>query len=123
MTLIAVCLGTFHFSPGLGIAMVVVAAPALIRASLVGVKEKRAGHALSIGEKLVAFLASTAIVILVGIAGVIAFEIACWGSCAAVAGIQQKESEVALLTGLILGGVTALGVMVWLLWWTRPRGR
>ena len=121
MTLIAVCLGTFHFSPGLGVVIVIVAAPALIRTCIVGVKEKRVGHPLSIGEKLIAFLASIAIVILVAVAGFVAFQIACWGSCAAVAGIQQNDGDFAVWTGVIIGGAAGLGVMGWLLWRTRPR--
>lgn len=121
ITLIAVCLGTFHIAPGLGVLVMIVAGPAMIRACVVGIKEKRAGHPLSIGEKLVAFFASTAIVILVGVAGFIAFQIACWGACAAVAGIQNKGGDVAVWSGVIIGAAAGIGVIGWLFWLTRPR--
>lgn len=121
ITLIAVCLGTLRLAPGVGVLLMIVAAPALIRTCIVGVKEKRGGHSLSIGEKLIAFLASSAIVVLVGVAGLIAFQIACWGSCAAVAGIQQKEGENAMLIGIGIGCIAGLGTIIWLIWKTWPR--
>ena len=121
ITLIAVCLGTLRLAPGVGVLLMIVAAPALIRTCIVGVREKRGGHSLSIGEKLIAFLASSAIIILVGVAGFIAFQIACWGSCAAVAGIQQKESENAMLIGIGAGCFAGLGTIIWLIWKTWPR--
>ena len=99
----------------------VVAAPALIRTCIVGAKEKRSGHSLSIREKLLAFLASSAIIILIGVAGFIAFQIACWGSCAVVAGIQQKEGENALIVGIATGSLAGIGTMIWLVWTTWPR--
>jgi hypothetical protein len=121
VTLIAVCLGTLRLAPGLGVLLMVVAAPALIRTCIVGAKEKRSGHSLSIREKLLAFLASSAIIILIGVAGFIAFQIACWGSCAVVAGIQQKEGENALIVGIATGSLAGIGTMIWLVWTTWPR--
>lgn len=121
ITLIAVCLGSLRLAPGLGILLIIVATPALVRTCVVGAREKRAGHSLSIGEKVVAFLASSAIIVLVGVAGFIAFQIACWGSCAMIAGIQKKESENALLVGLGTGGIAGIGTIIWLVWKTWPR--
>lgn len=121
ITLVAVCLGTLRLAPGVGVLLLIVAVPALVRTCVVGVKEKRGGHSLSIGEKLIAFLASSAIVVLVGVAGFIAFQIACWGSCAAVAGIQQKEGENAMLIGIGIGCIAGLGTIIWLIWKTWPR--
>ena len=121
ITLIAVCLGSYQLAPGLGVLLVVVAAPALVRTCVVGIREKRVGHSLSIGEKVVAFLASSAIIVLVGVAGFIAFQIACWGSCAMIAGIQQKESDNAFLVGIGTGCIAGLGTIIWLIWKTWPR--
>jgi hypothetical protein len=123
ITLIAVCLGALKLAPGLGLAVILVATPALIRACVVNVQKKRTGRSLTIGEKLVAFFASTAIVILVGLAGFIAFEIACWGSCAMIAGIEQNPSDHAFWIGVSTGVLAALAIMIWLFWKTRPRGR
>jgi hypothetical protein len=121
ITLIAVCLGSLRLAPGLGVLLIIVATPALIRTCVVGIREKQAGHVLSLGEKVVAFLASSAIIVLVGVAGFIAFQIACWGSCAMVAGIQQKEGENAFLVGLGTGGIAGIGTIIWLVWKTWPR--
>lgn len=121
ITLIAVCLGSLRLAPGLGVLLIIVATPALVRTCVVGIREKRAGRTLSIGEKVVAFLASSAIIVLVGVAGFIAFQIACWGSCAMIAGIQQKEGENALLVGLGTGSIAGIGTIIWLIWKTWPR--
>jgi len=88
-----------------------------------GIQGEARGHSLSIGEKLVAFLASSAIIILVGLAGFIAFQIACWGSCAVVAGIQQQEGENAMFVGIGSGFVAGIATIVCLFWKTRPRRR
>ncbi len=122
ITLIAVCLGTLRLAPGVGVLLMIVAAPALIRTCVVVAKEKRGGHSLSIGEKLVAFFASSFIIILVGVAGFIAFQIACWGSCAVVAGIpQQTENESPFIVGVSTGCIAGLGTILWLIWKTWPR--
>lgn len=120
ITLVAICLGTFRLSPGMGIWVVIVATPALVRTFIAGIRQKSAGHRLTLGEKILAFIASAGIIILIGVAAVVAFEIACWGSCALVAA-AAGEGEPAMMTGIVLGGIAALVTTIALLWVTRPR--
>jgi hypothetical protein len=124
-TLIAVCLGVFRISPGLGLAIVAFAAPALIRTFVVGVQQKRVGQSLSIGEKLTAFVASLGIMILVGIAGVVAFQIACWGTCGLISAANSRSiiSDAGFMASVVVGSLAALAIGVWILWATRPRRR
>ncbi|HUE74374.1 MAG TPA: hypothetical protein VMP01_26060 [Pirellulaceae bacterium] len=129
ITLIAVCLGVFRLSPGFGIAVVCFAVPALIRSVVVGVQQKRAGERQSIGEKLTAFAASLGIMLLVGIAGFIAFQIACWGTCGLITATASSSASSApnlnllLWSSVGLGSLSALAVGIWILWLTRPRRR
>jgi hypothetical protein len=120
MTLVAVCLGVLMAAPGLGILLIIVAVPALVRTVVSGSQQKRTGAPLSLGQKVVAFLMSLGLMIAVGIAGIIAFEIACWGSCAVVAA-AAGEGGGALYTGLILGAVAGLGTIGYLFYLTMPR--
>jgi hypothetical protein len=120
MTLVAVCLGVLMAAPGLGILLIIVAVPALVRTVVTGSQQKGTGAPLSLGQKVVAFITSLGLMIAVGIAGIIAFEIACWGSCAAVA-VVAGEGEGAFYTGLILGAVAGLGAIGYLLYLTMPR--
>lgn len=125
ITLIAVCLGVFRQSPGFGIAVVCFAAPALIRTVVVGVQTKRVGQRLSIGDKLGVFAASLGIMLLVGIAGFIAFQIACWGTCGLIAAANPRSGDMEMLlwTSVGVGSLSALAIGIWILWLTRPRRR
>ena len=125
-TLIAVCLGVLRLSPGFGIAVIVFAVPALIRTVVVGVQTKSAGKRLSIGDKLTAFVASLGLMILVAIAGVIAFQIACWGTCGLItatvsSSMGSSGGDALLWTCVGIGTAAALAVGTWILWATRPR--
>ena len=128
ITLIAVCLGVLRISPGFGIAVLVFAVPALIRTVVVGAQVKSVGQRLSIGEKLTAFAASLGIMILVGIAGVVAFQIACWGTCGVImltadAAGASSPNESILYISVAIGSLAALAVGLWIMWLTRPRKR
>jgi hypothetical protein len=122
-TLIAVCLGVFRISPGFGLAVIAFAVPALIRTFVVGVQHQRVGQRLSIGDKLTAFVASLGIMVLIGIAAVVAFQIACWGTCGLIAAMNPRtgDEEMLLWTSIGIGTVAALAVGGWVLWATRPR--
>jgi hypothetical protein len=120
ITLVAVCLGVTMAAPGLGVLLMVLAAPALVRTMVVGFKQKQVGARLTTAEKVASFCVSLAVMVMIGVAAVAAFEIACWGSCALVAAIAG-EGESALWTGLIAGGIAGVGAIGWLLWITRPR--
>jgi hypothetical protein len=120
ITLVAVCLGVTMAAPGLGVLLMVLAAPALVRTMVVGFKQKQVGDRLTTAEKVASFAVSLAVMVMIGVAAVAAFQIACWGSCALVAAIAG-EGESALWTGLIAGGIAGVGAIGYLLWITRPR--
>jgi hypothetical protein len=124
-TLIAVCLGVFRISPGFGLAVIVMAVPALIRTVVIGAQNKRVGQRLSIGDKLRVFAASLGIMVLVGVAGVVAFQIACWGTCGLIAAVDPPsgDAEILLWTSVGVGSAAALAVGGWIMWATRPRKR
>jgi hypothetical protein len=107
-------------APGLGILLIVLAVPALIRTVVTGSQSKAAGEPLSSGQKTIAFISSLAIMIAVAVAGVVAFQIACWGSCAAVAAVGG-EGTGPFYTGLILGAIAGLGLIGFLFYLTWPR--
>lgn len=125
MTLIAVCFGAFGISPGLGLAVAAFAAPALIRTLVVGAQQKRAGQRLSIADKLTAFLASLGIMILVAVAAIVAFQIACWGTCGIIAAADSQSlvDEAGFIASVVVGSAAAIAVGIWILWATRPRRR
>ena len=122
MTLVAVCLGVTMAAPGLGVLLIVLALPALVRTVVSGLKQKQAGAPYTPSEKIAAYCVSLMVMLMVGVAGGIAFEIACWGSGLLVIGIGGDQNlEAGLITGVALGSIAGIGVLVWLLYLTRPR--
>jgi hypothetical protein len=108
----------------------VVAAPALIRTLMAGYQEKAAGSKLSLGEKVVAFLASTGVTIAVLSAGATAFLAACFASCLVVLGVSNVgpgpgggviNEEVLIFSALGFSILVGLAVSIWLFWLLRPR--
>jgi hypothetical protein len=118
-TLVAVCLGVTMLAPGLGIGLIVLATPAFVRTMVAGLRSKQAGVALTPAEKVGAFLLSLAIMACIAVAAVVAFQVACWGSCALAASIGG-EGEGAMWLGIVLGTAAGLGTLGWLLWISRP---
>ena len=78
IALIAVCLGVMRELPGLGIALAVVATPALIRTiGAVGRKEAR-GRPMDVPEIIGTFLGSVAVVTTIAVAAGAAFVATCF---------------------------------------------
>jgi hypothetical protein len=126
ITLIAVCLGMIVAMPGLGVLVIIVAVPALVRTLIVGRHRKIAAAPLNLGEKVAAFLASTGIVMGILLAGLSAFAVACVGTCFAALGIAQASGSRASenwIFQVALGAaiLVAVAVVGWLFWITRPR--
>ncbi len=125
ITLVAVCLGMLVAAPGLGVLVSVVAAPALIRTLIAGYRERAAGGKLTLGEKLIAFLASTGITIAVLSAGATAFAAACFASCMVVLGVSSGggggPQESLIYAAFGFSTLVALAVTIWLFWLLRPR--
>jgi hypothetical protein len=126
ITLIAVCLGMLVAVPGLGVLVCIVAVPALVRALIAGRQHKAVSGSLNLQEKVLAFLASTGIVLGILLAGLSAFAVACVGTCFAALGIAEASGSGAAenwIFPLALGSavVVALAVVGWLFWLTLPR--
>ena len=129
ITLVAVCLGMIVAMPGIGVLAAIVAAPALIRTLMVGYQERRAGHKQSMGEKVLAFLASTGVAIAVVLAGASAFGAACFASCLVVLGLESTRGtgggggqwlDQAIWVAIAFSSIVGLGTAGWLFWITRP---
>lgn len=130
ITLVAVCLGMIVAMPGIGVLAAIVAGPALIRTLMVGYQERRAGHKQSIGEKVLAFLASTGVAIAVLLAGASAFGAACFASCLVVLGLESTRPggggaggqwmEYAIWAAFAFSSIVGIATAGWLFWITRP---
>lgn len=125
-TLIAVCLGVFRYSPGLGIVLIIFAAPALVRTVYVGRREKRHGQRMTIGGKVGHFFLSLAIMYAVWTAAAMAFFITCAGSLGVAALANSASSQAGgsvMVIGLIASLVLSLVVAVVILRATWPKGK
>ena len=128
ITLVAVCMGMIVAMPGIGVLAAIVAAPALIRTLMVGYQERRLGHKQSMGEKVLAFLASTGVAIAVLLAGASAFGAACFASCLVVLGLESTRGggaggqwmDYAIWVAIGFSAIIGLGTAGWLFWITRP---
>lgn len=66
--LVAVVMGVVRIAPGLGVPLAIIAIPAALHTTaLVAFRKRRSGHALTVPEKLFAFIASFAIFMLAAI--------------------------------------------------------
>jgi hypothetical protein len=119
MTLVAVCLGVFLLSPGLGVLLVFVMTPALIRTVMAASYQKQAGTALSAADKIGVFLMSVFIMGAIGVAACVAFMATCLLGVAVTEG-GGASLEATLLVGLISGLVGAIPLAAWLMRLTRP---
>jgi hypothetical protein len=78
IALIAVCLGVLREFPGLGVLLVVLVVPALVRTFTGAARRKALGTPMSWDQKLITFTASVGIVALIGLAASIAFVAVCF---------------------------------------------
>lgn len=125
-TLIAVCLGVFRYSPGLGVLLIVLAAPALVRTVFVGRREQRRGRRLTTGGKIGQFVVSLVIMYAVWMAAGMAFFMTCAGSLglAAVADTAAPQTGGGVMVmGLIASLVFSACVAVLILRATWPKGK
>jgi hypothetical protein len=129
ITLIAVCLGMIAAVPGLGVLVSIVAAPALIRTLIAGYYEKAAGGKLTLGEKVMAFVASTGVTLAVLATGASAFATACFGTCLVFIGLESgnllrgRSEETVMFAFLGISALVGLATAGWMFWILRPKGR
>ena len=127
MTLIAVCFGLGGIEPGLGIGIAFLVTPAALRTAVAATRRRRAGHGMSIAEKLVAFAASLGVVIAIIVATGVAFYATCWAGFFGGALASEPFAKgydglfVGLWTGMILGGLVGVYVLYRMIRWLWPR--
>jgi len=122
MTLAAVAMGALMVAPGLGTVLIVIAVPALVRATIAGRRRIESGEAPTVQTKILDFVTSAAIVWAISIAFTIAFAVTCLATglpFMAVSKTEELAIWVGLASGLAGGGIVA----TWLLWITRPKSR
>ncbi len=121
-TLVAVLLGLFRLSPGLGVVLVIFSVPALVRTVYVGRREKNRGQRVSTGGKIGHFFLSLVIMYAVWTAASTAFFVAAIGTCFAAIATSNVSEEAATgvgIAGLILSvvvGLVVAGVILWATW-------
>jgi hypothetical protein len=114
IALAAVCLGVGYEAPGLGIALAIFSAPALIWTIALARQGESRGRPMPASAKVWAFLASLVAVVLVFLSAVIAF-FATFFPIARMSrreGISPFEVAVALIVALIGGAVAAVAAAV-----------
>jgi hypothetical protein len=130
VTLSAVCLGALVAAPGLGVLLLVVAVPALVRTCLTGANLKRQKGKLTAADKVMAFVASAAITWAALTAAAMAFFTACTisvlGACAVEgttgsSSIGQTMQNVLLWSAIIFCAATSIAAFVGMFWVTWPR--
>lgn len=120
ITLAAVCFGVFMLMPGLGVLLVFVLTPALVRTTRVAGFRREAGAPLTPGEAIGTFLISWFVLSAIGIASLVAFMVVCIAG-AAVTESAGGKIELVLGVGLIGGLLAAIPVAAGLLRVTRPK--
>lgn len=134
VTLSAVCLGALVAAPGLGVLLLIVAIPALVRTCLTGMTAKQQHAKLTAKDKVLAFLASAAITWAALAAAGMAFFAACTVSLLTGAAVGQAAGNsidstlgnVLIWTAVAFCGtvsVAAFAGMFWLTWPARPTRR
>ena len=122
LTLICVSLGAIVTAPGLGIPFVVLSVPALIRTWAASPQSPLSDSSWTVRRRIGKFLNSIGVMFLIAIAGIIAFQLACWTSCFGVAALTgEKGFETALWTGITIGSAAGLFLMGYLIRRSWPR--
>jgi hypothetical protein len=119
VTLFCLCLGLIAIGPGLIVPIVIIVVPALIRTT---VASRVSGGPVSAVDKVASFSASLGIVVLIWIAGLIAFGAACTLIVVGGAALDFSENVVGMLLLLGIGAaIGAFALMIWLLYLSWPR--
>ena len=117
VTLFAILCSIIKMSPGLGIPLAILAAPALLRTCVVALRQSARGKSMSAGEKTQLFVLSIFMVFLVAVAAIIAFCVAAAAICAFAVPMGPGSGNQTLVMVLGIAAGLAVGVLVaWSLW-------
>jgi len=111
--------GAVVSAPGLGIPFVIISALALVRTWSGLSTSASGGTSSNVGDRIAHFIGSFGIIAVIFVAGVIAFQIACWASCFGVMIIGGEQT--AFTVGIGFGGLVGLLAIAYLLYKTWPR--
>ncbi len=125
ITWIAVCLGFLKFNPCLGMLLIFLTMPALLRTLALGVRDREAGIVVTPVRRLRTFFASLAIMLLVLIVSGGVLVGAAWLSLAVASG--GDTLPFAIHAGISIGSMTfgiagAFAAAAGILWYTRWLG-
>lgn len=121
VTVVCISFGLLTIAPGSIIPLLVIVTPALIRTA---VATRLSGGPTSVGDKVAAFSASIGIIVLIWLAGLVAFATAC--TLIVIGGATQNFNNNIVSLLLLLGvgaAVGAFALVVWLLYKTWPRNK
>jgi hypothetical protein len=121
-TWVAVNLGAFLLSPGIGVLVALIGLPALARTLVASNRSKRAGSGLNVLAKVEIFIVSIVIVVAVWMASIIAFFAVCFTGGSLTAAVHAPEP---ILLVIALGGglIAAIAVASYLFRLTQPSGQ
>jgi hypothetical protein len=118
VTLTAVLLGVGGMAPGLGIALAVLASPALVRTSVVAALSRARGKPMSVGAKVALFVVSLIVAVVIAIAAGAAFFVSCLAGAVAAPG---GGSLIVGMTCGLLGALSVAGLLLWAFWLRKRR--
>ncbi|MCA9264599.1 MAG: hypothetical protein KDA60_12145 [Planctomycetales bacterium] len=125
VTLIAVSLALFRAAPGLGILVSILAVPAVARTAVRLNIARQQGEPVTTESRLAAFGASFGIVFLAAIASCVSFVVTCFAGFFGTAAIARTgdwgDIDLPFGIGLTSGGLTAVGIGIYLMWRFWPR--
>jgi hypothetical protein len=107
MTLTSVLFGLFSMAPGLGIAAMVLAVPALVPTCIAAMRKGSRGRPMTALQRTAVFLVWMGLMMAVAVAAGIAFFITCLAGVATSGNLDRGFQ-----TGMVLGGIAALVVAV-----------
>jgi len=110
-------------APGLIVPLLVVAVPALVRTMAASNRAATVGDPMAAGAKIGAFFTSVLLVVLVLIAGFVAFCMACFAVIAFDSQLGGKSVESLIRNIFIGGGLVALPIMIWIFIATWPKAK
>jgi hypothetical protein len=112
-TVVAIVLSAFVILPGLGIALVILLTPPLVRTWLSTERAQAGGTPLSANAKGRIFAITLGVLITSGIAAAISFYALCWGAVGVGFGVDQltgSQTEIGVGSGALVG--FAIGILL-----------
>ena len=122
ITLWAVVLGVFSISPGVGIGLMILATPAVIRTVILASRGRTGGRPMPVGAKVWVFTGTLGLLAIIAVAVSAAFVVTCFPLGLAAFG---SGSELIMLLAWVVGIAAGLLVFYGLFRWFRrlwPRG-